>query len=209
MSDGKVFFGTKDNFMVALDQKTGQEVWKVSVDDPKQCGCNIISAPLFVKDKVIVGATAAIRRIAAISPPSTPRPAASRGAGTSCPRRAKRATKLERRQLALRRRLALAHRLLRSRSQPGLLGHRQRRGRFLRCRSRCRRRHKSRDVNLYTASVVALDADTGKLRWHFQEVPDDVWDFDSAYEVLLMDRQSVARCETAGPHEQERSDLRS
>jgi alcohol dehydrogenase (cytochrome c) len=44
-------------------------------------------------------------------------------------------------------------------------------------------------LNLYTASVVALDADTGKLRWYYQEVPDDVWDFDSAYEVLLMDRQ--------------------
>ena len=48
---------------------------------------------------------------------------------------------------------------------------------------------KSKDVNLYTASVVALDADTGKLRWYYQEVPDDVWDFDSAYEFLLIDRQ--------------------
>jgi len=32
--------------------------------------------------------------------------------------------------------------------------------------------NKTRDVNLYTASVVALDADTGKLRWYYQEVPD-------------------------------------
>src|SRR5581483_8778178 len=55
VGDGKVFFGTKDNVMVALDQKTGREVWKVSVDDPKQCGCNITAAPLVVKDKVIVG----------------------------------------------------------------------------------------------------------------------------------------------------------
>jgi alcohol dehydrogenase (cytochrome c) len=29
---------------------------------------------------------------------------------------------------------------------------------------------------------------TGKLRWHVQEVPADVWDFDSAYEVILLDR---------------------
>jgi alcohol dehydrogenase (cytochrome c) len=48
---------------------------------------------------------------------------------------------------------------------------------------------KRKDVNLYTASVVALDADSGFLRWHYQEVPGDVWDFDSAYEVILMDRQ--------------------
>jgi alcohol dehydrogenase (cytochrome c) len=44
------------------------------------------------------------------------------------------------------------------------------------------------DVNLYTASVVALDPDSGKLRWHFQEIPNDVWDFDSAYECVLLDR---------------------
>jgi alcohol dehydrogenase (cytochrome c) len=51
----QVFFGTTDNFLVALDQKTGGEQWKVSVDDPRQCGCDITAAPLVVKDKVIVG----------------------------------------------------------------------------------------------------------------------------------------------------------
>ena len=57
VGDGKVFFGTTDNFVVALDQKTGAEQWKVSVDDPRQCGCDITAAPLVVKDKVIVGGT--------------------------------------------------------------------------------------------------------------------------------------------------------
>jgi len=57
VGDGKVFFGTNDNFLVALDQKTGHELWKVSVDDPKQCGCNISGAPLLAKDKVIIGGT--------------------------------------------------------------------------------------------------------------------------------------------------------
>src|ERR1019366_8254505 len=55
VGNGKVFFGTNDTYLVALDQKSGRELWKVSVDDPKQCGCNIFSAPLVVKDKVIVG----------------------------------------------------------------------------------------------------------------------------------------------------------
>jgi outer membrane protein assembly factor BamB len=52
---GVILFGTSDNYMVALDQKTGREAWRVRVDDPKQCGCSIVAAPLFVKDKVIVG----------------------------------------------------------------------------------------------------------------------------------------------------------
>ncbi len=48
-------------------------------------------------------------------------------------------------------------------------------------------------ANLYTASVVALDADTGKLKWYHQEVPKDVWDFDSSYECLLIDREVRGR----------------
>jgi len=32
--------------------------------------------------------------------------------------------------------------------------------------------------NLYTASIVALDADTGKYVWHYQINPRDSWDYD-------------------------------
>ena len=49
--------GTLDNSVVALDQKTGREMWRVNVEDMRQCGCNITGAPLLVKDKVIVGGT--------------------------------------------------------------------------------------------------------------------------------------------------------
>src|ERR1700674_4937157 len=57
VGDGKVLFGTKDDNMVALDQKTGRLLWRVGLDDARQCGCNITAAPLVVKDKVIVGGT--------------------------------------------------------------------------------------------------------------------------------------------------------
>ncbi len=33
--------------------------------------------------------------------------------------------------------------------------------------------------NLYTCSIVAVDAETGELRWYYQTVPTDSWDFDS------------------------------
>lgn len=39
--------------------------------------------------------------------------------------------------------------------------------------------------NLYTVSLVALDADTGKLRWHYQQVPHDVWGYDIASAPIL------------------------
>ena len=41
--------------------------------------------------------------------------------------------------------------------------------------------------NLYTASVVALDADTGKIKWHFQFTPHDVHDWDSTQVPVLAD----------------------
>src|SRR5665213_636976 len=42
-------------------------------------------------------------------------------------------------------------------------------------------------VNLYAASVLAVNPDTGKLVWYFQMVPGDEWDFDSVQQLLLAD----------------------
>lgn len=41
--------------------------------------------------------------------------------------------------------------------------------------------------NLYTCSLVALDADTGKLKWHFQFTPHDVHDWDAIGDPVLVD----------------------
>jgi len=51
--------------------------------------------------------------------------------------------------------------------------------------------------NLYTASIVALDADTGKLRWHYQFTPHDVWDWDSTQVPVLADLTLDGRAERA------------
>ncbi len=41
--------------------------------------------------------------------------------------------------------------------------------------------------NLYTDSVVAVDADTGEIRWHYQCTPHDLWDYDSNMEAILFE----------------------
>jgi alcohol dehydrogenase (cytochrome c) len=41
--------------------------------------------------------------------------------------------------------------------------------------------------NLYSDSVVALDAKTGVLKWHFQFTPHDVWDYDAQETPALVD----------------------
>ena len=40
---------------------------------------------------------------------------------------------------------------------------------------------------LYTSSIVAVNADTGEYAWHFQETPEDRWDFDSNAQITLAD----------------------
>ena len=41
--------------------------------------------------------------------------------------------------------------------------------------------------NLYSDSVLALDPLTGKLKWHFQFTPHDVWDYDGNTQLFLVD----------------------
>ena len=41
--------------------------------------------------------------------------------------------------------------------------------------------------NLYTCSMVALDLDTGKLKWHFQFTPHDLHDWDAMGDPVLVD----------------------
>ena len=41
--------------------------------------------------------------------------------------------------------------------------------------------------NLFLASIVALDADTGEYRWHYQTVPGDTWDYTAVQHMILAD----------------------
>ena len=47
--------------------------------------------------------------------------------------------------------------------------------------------------NLYTCSLVALDADTGRLKWHFQFTPHDIHDWDSAHVPVQADLTIAGR----------------
>ena len=201
VGDGKVFFGTKDNSVVALDQKTGRLVWRVSVDDAQQCRCNISAAPLLTRDKVIVGGTNG--------------DGAHRGYITAFDMKTGR---LAWRWWVIPGPGEKGHETWKGDSwrfgggapwltgsyDPALnlvyWGTGNAAADFYDAERVEKGADKSKDLNLYTASVVALDANTGKLRWHHQEVHDDIWDYDSAYEVLLMDREIHGRMRQALVH---------
>jgi len=48
------------------------------------------------------------------------------------------------------------------------------------------RKSKGKD-NLYFCSILAVRPDTGELKWYFQPVPGDSWDYDSVQQLLLAD----------------------
>src|SRR5262249_20829881 len=43
--------------------------------------------------------------------------------------------------------------------------------------------------NLYSDSILALDPATGRLKWHFQYTPHDVWDWDAEQPAVLVDAE--------------------
>jgi len=48
-----------------------------------------------------------------------------------------------------------------------------------------RQRSEGKGDNLFLASVVALDPDTGRYKWHFQETPGETWDYTSVQQITL------------------------
>ena len=177
---GRVFLGTADNHMVALDQKTGAELWRVNVEDARQCGCSITAAPLVVKDVVVTGVTGG--------------DSAHRGYLTAFDVKTGR----------MRWRFFTI-------PGPGEKGHDSWPDESWRygggstwmtgsydpelnllywgvgnASSDLNASHRRGD-NLYTCSIVALDPDTGKMKWHYQEIPQDVWDYDAVFELYLAD----------------------
>jgi alcohol dehydrogenase (cytochrome c) len=183
---GRVYFGTIDNHVVALDAKTGREIWQVEVEDVRQSGCNITSAPLVVRDKVVVGVTGGehahrgylnafdgatgkpLWRFYTIPAPGEP------GSETWDPKMLK---------------YGGAPTWLVGSYDPELnllywgVGNPS---------SDFYDEYRKGD-NLYSNSIIALDPETGKLKWHYQEVPHDMYDFDSAYECVLIDYQKEGR----------------
>ncbi len=180
LGHGLVYMGTIDNHLLALDAETGEEVWKVEIEDVDQCGCNITGAPLVVKDKVIVGVTA----------------------GDSAHRGYLNAFNAKTGRHAWRFWTIPA---------PGVEGNETWNGDSWKYGGGSTWMTGSYDAdlnllywgvgnpaadfygedregdNLYTDSIVALDPDSGELKWYHQEIPHDVWDWDAAYECVLLD----------------------
>ncbi|MGB6449936.1 MAG: PQQ-dependent dehydrogenase, methanol/ethanol family [Steroidobacteraceae bacterium] len=48
-------------------------------------------------------------------------------------------------------------------------------------------RSEGKGDNLFLSSIIAVDADTGRYRWHYQETPEERWDYDSVADIALVE----------------------
>jgi len=179
--DDELFVGTMDSHLIALDMKTGRVRWDVEVADYKT-GHSITLAPLAIKDKVIIGIAGAEYGIRGFldaydaktgkrawrfwTVPGPGEPGSETWSGDSwkhggAPTWITGAYDPE------------ANLLYWGTGNPGPVY----------------RGDIRKGDNLYSDCLLALDADSGRLKWHFQFTPHDVNDIDSNEIPILIDAE--------------------
>jgi len=189
MSDGKLYIGTLDGRLFALDMKTGKPVWETKLLNSQKLTVGFTGAPLVVKDKVIIGAQGGewpgrgpmfgvnaktgekVWQFDTVA--GTPEAEKTwgneswrtGGGGGWMPGNYDAETNTVWWGVA-------NPAPLYDWGGPDFKSAGPRPG-----------------DNLYTSAVIALDPDTGKVKFYHQELPHDAWDFDSAVgEFVSIDR---------------------
>jgi quinohemoprotein ethanol dehydrogenase len=183
IGDGRIYLGRVDATLLALDQRTGKVLWETRTGDPK-AGYSLTAAPLYYNGMVIIGTAGGdlgirgwIRAFDARTGKDVWRFNTIPGPGEvghdTWPANSNVwqwggapvwSTPAVDPELGL---------LYLSTGNPGpSLGGAVRPG-----------------DNLFTASIVAIEVETGKYRWHFQEVHHDIWDYDVPNPIILFEAQ--------------------
>jgi alcohol dehydrogenase (cytochrome c) len=186
-----VYFGTLDAKVVALDRKTGKVVWSKKLDDYQE-GYSITAAPIVVDGKIIVtnagGEFGVVGRVRALDAKTGDiiweRPTIEGHTGT-----------LNGQPTTMTGTL--------NASWPGDMwkwgGGAPWNGVTYSPDTKLLftgagnpapwNSHLRPGDNLYTASELAINPDTGEIVWHYQNTPNDAWDYDSISEVIPFDMQ--------------------
>jgi alcohol dehydrogenase (cytochrome c) len=189
MSDGKLFVGTVDGRLIALDMKTGKPLWDTKLINSEKLTVGFTGAPLAVKDKIVIGSQGGEwpyrGPIFGVDAKSGQKlwefdtvagtPEAEKtwgneswrtgGGGGWMPGSYDPETNT----------------VWWGTGNPAPL--------FDWSGADYKGSGARPGDNLYTTSVIALDPDSGKLKFYHQELPHDAWDFDSAVgEFVSIDR---------------------
>jgi acido-empty-quinoprotein group A len=176
-----VYFLTPDNWLIALNANTGQELWKKNYADERKQYFST-SAPLVVKNHVIVGVGGDAMDMPGFLDSFDPETGNLQWTWWSTPRSGDPALKTWPNEAASDHGGGMTwmpgtydpeldllfwptgntNPVFAGQGRPG--------------------------ANLWTEAIVALDLDTGKLKWYFQVSPHDTHDFDNTTAPILFDR---------------------
>src|SRR6202789_269542 len=176
-----VYFETPDNWLLALDATTGKELWRKNFADARKQYFST-SAPLIVKNHVIVGVGGDAMDMPGFLDSFDPLTGDLQWTWWSTPRKGDPALKSWPDEAAsdhgggmtwmpgtydpqlnlLFWATGNTNPVFAGQGRPG--------------------------ANLWTEAIVALDADTGKLKWYFQVSPHDTHDFDNTTAPILIDK---------------------
>jgi alcohol dehydrogenase (cytochrome c) len=185
-AEGKILVGRLDGKLTALDADTGKELWTANVVDYKQ-GAVITSPPLIVRDKVITGFGGGEYGVRGAllafdlnngkqlwqtyTVPAPGEPGSDTWKGDTGLHGGGAAWLVGSYD-------AKTDTVYWGTSNPGPWNTAVRStgdGNF------------GKLTNLYTTSTLAIDPDTGKIKWHIQGTPADAWDYDGVNELVLAD----------------------
>jgi quinohemoprotein ethanol dehydrogenase len=178
IGDGMVFVSQLNGEQVALDQSTGKVVWSTNIEKFK-AGFSITSAPLYYDGKVYVGGsggeygirgrlTALDAKTGKIAWKFWTTPAPDETGGDTWPDNG-----------SYKHGGASIWNTPTVNPANGML--------FFSTSNASPWTGRDREgENLFTASIVGLDAETGEYKCHFQEVHHDLWDFDAPSPTVLM-----------------------
>ena len=181
LGDGMVYLGKLDGSLVALDQATGEEVWKTQVGDWRE-GYTITHAPLYFDGMVIVGVSGGEFKIRGRVQAYDARTGEQKWRFYTTPGPGQKGRESWEgdswktggapvwQTPAVDPELGLLY-FSTGNAAPDLDG--SARG----------------GDNLFAASIVAIEAKTGTYRWHFQQVRHDIWDYDAPSPVVLFDAE--------------------
>ena len=193
---GRVFFGALDGRLIALDAATGRQVWSTQTVDPKSA-LTITGAPRVIRDKVIIGNAGAdfgVRGYVSAydtatgkmvwrfyTAPGDPAKGPDHAASDSIMEKMVRPTWAG--DYAKYGGGATAWHAIMYDQQLNRIYIGTGNGSPWNPKYRTA----GKGDNLFLCSVIALDPDTGKYIWHYQENPQEAWDYNSVQPMILAD----------------------
>ncbi len=194
---GRVFVGTIDGRLIALDARTGDKVWEVVTVDQKK-PYTITMAPRVVRDKVIIGNSGAelgVRGYVSAydtatgklvwrfyTVPGNPADGADGAASDDAIEKLARPTWYGNEYWKLGGGGTVWDSVVYDQELNQLLI-----GVGNGSPWNQKYRSEGKGDNLFLASIVAVDPDTGKYKWHYQLNPGETWDFTATQQIMLAD----------------------